>query len=71
MISAVAKFFSLLMDGSTDKGNADNEATLVVWCDPEGENEKVCTKIGYLAVFRPNLTAEGLFETVNNSLRFL
>ena len=74
LISAVAqaKFFSLLMDGSTDKGNADNEATLVVWCDPEGENEKVCTKIGYLTVFRPHhLTAEGLFETVNNSLRFL
>ena len=46
LISAVAqaKFFSLLMDGSTDKGNADNEATLVVWCDPE--DEKVCTKIG-------------------------
>ena len=33
---------------------------------------KVCTKIGYLTIFRPHhLTAEGLFETVNNSLRFL
>ncbi|CAB3993296.1 zinc finger 862-like [Paramuricea clavata] len=37
LISAVAqaKFFSLLIDGSTDKSNADNEATLVVWFDPE------------------------------------
>lgn len=74
LISAVAqaKFFSLLIDGSTDKSNADNEATLVVWFDPEGENEKVCTKIGYLTVYRPHhVTAEGLLETVNNSLRFL
>ena len=74
LISAVAqaKFFSLLMDGSKDKSNADNEATLVIWFDPEGENEKVCTRIGYLTVYRPHhVTAEGLFETVNNSLRHL
>ena len=60
------------MDGSTDKSNADNEATLVIWFDPEGENEKVCTRIGYLTVYQPHhVTAEELFETVHNSLRHL
>ena len=28
-----AKFVSLLMNGSTDKGNADDEVFMVVWCD--------------------------------------
>ena len=41
---------------------------LVIWFDPEGESEKVCTRIGYVTVYRPHhVTAEGLFETVNNS----
>ena len=30
---SVAKFFSLLMDGSTDSGNMDDEMFLVLWCD--------------------------------------
>ena len=35
-----AKFFSLLIDGSTHKGNIDNEAVLTVWCDSNCTNEK-------------------------------
>ena len=33
-----AKFFSLLLDGSTDKGNIDNELVLVVWCEIDGNS---------------------------------
>ena len=37
-----AKFFSLLMDGSTDKGNADDEVFKAVWCESStSTNEKV------------------------------
>ena len=47
-----AKFFSLLLDGSTDKGNIDNEILLVVWCDPNGTDEKVHTRLEYFSVSR-------------------
>lgn len=36
-----AKFFSILMDGSTDVGKIDNELFLVQWCDIDRINEKV------------------------------
>ena len=39
-----AKFFSLLLDGSTDKGNIDNQVLLTVLCDMNGTEEKVHTK---------------------------
>ena len=32
-------FFSLMLDGSTDKGNCDNQLVLVVWCDVDGKDE--------------------------------
>ena len=38
-----AKFFSLLLDGSTDRGNIDDQLFLVVWCDRNGSDEKVHT----------------------------
>jgi hypothetical protein len=34
---AKAKFFSLLMDGSTDSGNIADELFLVLWCDVDKE----------------------------------
>ena len=41
-----AKLFSIFMDGSTDKGNVDNEL-MVCWCDTNAEDEKLHTRIGY------------------------
>ena len=56
-----AKFFSLLIDGSTDKGNIDNEAILVVWCEHDGLDEKVHTRMEYFTVVQPqSVTAQGL-----------
>ena len=43
-----AEFFSLLMDGSTDKGNCDNELLLAVWCDSDGKDERVHTRMSFL-----------------------
>ena len=64
-----AKFYSLLIDGSTDKGNIDNEAVLTVWCDPNCSDEKVYTRISYLALIRPKfVTGEGLFEVLGQAL---
>ena len=58
-----AKFFSILMDGSTDSGNIDDELFLAVFCDVDGMDERVHTRMKFLAVERPNdATASGLFQ---------
>ena len=67
-------FFSVLLDGSTDKGNIDNEALLLVWCDIDGHghDEKIHTKTSYFKLARPKfVTAEGLFDVVQQSLKHL
>ncbi len=62
---ASAKFFSPLMDGSTDKSNIDDELFLVLWCNVDGADEMVHTRMSYFAVARPEtVTASGLFDTL-------
>ena len=57
------KFFSVLMDSSTDKANMDNELILVIWCDTNGTDEKVTSKMTFLCVAQPTAaTAMGLFD---------
>ena len=64
--------FSLLLDGSTDTSNIDNEVVLVVWCDPDGSDEKVHTRMDLLTVSRPqSVTACGLFQVLESSLQGL
>ena len=68
-ILSSAKFFSILMDGSTDKGNIDDELFLVLYCDTNGSDEKVHTQMSYFTVARPQaVTAEGLFECLQSGL---
>ncbi len=65
-----AKFFSLLLDGSTDKGNIDNEVCLVVWCNTNSSDEKIHTEMNYLTVCRPqSVTAEGLLSVLETILK--
>ena len=60
------------MDGSIDIGNVDNELLMVCWCDTHTKDEKIRTKIGYLAVDRPRTTnAEGLFKSLSHGLQQL
>ena len=60
------------MDGSTDTGNIDNEILLVVWCDPDGSDEKVHTRMDFLTVSRPqSVTARGLFQVLEGCLQGL
>ena len=67
-----AKFFSLLLDGSTDTGIIDDEAFLVVWCDHNGSDEKVHTRMSYFTVVQPQaVTARGLFEALESGLQAL
>ena len=48
-----AHFFSLLMDGSTDASNHDNELILVQWCDTNSSDEKVQSRLSFLTVHQP------------------
>ena len=67
-----ASFFSLLLDGSTDKGNIDNELVLIMWCDINGSDEKIHTRSDYFTTVRPqSVTAEGLFKVLENGLHCL
>ena len=47
MVDAIQKadFFSLLLDGSTDERNRDNELLLAVWYDPGGKDERIHTRM--------------------------
>lgn len=40
------------MDGSTDKGNIDDELFLVLWYDIDGADEMVHTRMRFFAVAR-------------------
>ena len=67
-----AKFFSILMDGSVDSANIDNELILAVWFDSECEDEKVHTRMSLLKVDRPDsVSADGLFDSLLNGLQRL
>ena len=69
---AKANFFSLLLDGSTDASNIDNEMFLAVWCDCNGSDQKVYTRMKCLIVVQQrSLTAKGLFEVLESALQDL
>jgi len=60
------------MDGSTDHSNADNELLLVLWCDPNGTDERIHTRMSYLSVHKPDhVTAEGLLQSLQHGLECL
>ncbi len=63
-----AQYFSLLMDGSTDVANVDDEIFLVLWCD-NNCNEKVKTKMNFFSVARPKeVSGQGLFDCMECAL---
>ena len=69
---STANFFSLLLDGSTDSGNTENELFLIVWFDQNGANEKVCTRSSYFQVCKPSsVSAAGLLDVLCYALRKL
>ncbi len=60
------------MDGSTDQSNTDNELLLVLWCDPNGADEKIHTRMSVLSVHKPqHVTAQGLLQSLQYGLQCL
>ena len=67
-----AKFFLILLDGSTDSRNIINELLLVVWFDKGGQGERVTTRTSYLSITRPSTaTAKGIFDALETALQVL
>ena len=65
-----AKFFSILMDGSTDVGKIDDELFLVQWCDINATDEKIHSRMDYFTVARPeNSDVKGLFQCLQSALQ--
>ena len=65
-----AKFFSILMDGSTDMGKIDDELFLVQWCDINATDEKNHCRMDYFTVARPESSdAKGLFQYLQSALQ--
>ena len=57
------------MDGSTDTGNIDNELFLVLWCDVDGRDERVHTRMSLFTFSRPQaVTGKGLFDCMQGAL---
>lgn len=44
------KFVSVLMDGSTDKGNVDDELFMAVWCEHNSSDERIHTKTTFFHI---------------------
>ena len=69
-IIQVKKFFSLLLDGSTDTGNVDNELILLMWFSCS--DEMVHTYTSYFKICWPSsVSAEGLFCMLQEAIRAL
>ena len=67
---AKANFFSVLFDGSMNTANIENGINLVDWCDTNGTDEKVHTRMEFLTVVRPeSATACGLFKVLEIGLQ--
>ena len=53
-ISAKIKFFSFLMDGSTDCGNREQELIFIVYCSRDANTQELKSSTRYLGIISPD-----------------
>ena len=64
------RFFSVLMDGTTDSGNLEDELIVILYCCKHEASADVKTCDRYLSVENPErANSEGLTKCLGNSLR--
>jgi len=71
ILSSVQKavFYSILMDGSTDSSNTENEMLFVMWCEVNDKDHTIYSRMTYLSMYTPlHTNAEGLFESLQQGL---
>ena len=60
------------MDGSIHTCNIHDEVFLVLWCDTDGKDEKVHTRMSFFAVARPEtVTGRGLIDCMECALAWI
>ena len=66
------KFFSFLMDGSTDASNTENELIMIVFCKKDDNSQEMKSCIRYVSVEALSKgDAEGLINSLSSGLRIL
>ena len=65
-------FFSLLMDGSTDAGNLEDELIVLVYCDMDDAEQEMTTYSRFLSLHKPQKAdASGLLECIGKAMHLL
>ena len=63
-------FYSLLMDGSADKGRVENELFVILFCKQDDTLQEVKTCARYLCVLEPSKAdADGLIECLSRAVK--
>lgn len=66
--TAQAIFFSLIIDGSSDKANIGIEVFVVVWCDTNRTDKIIHKQTTYFRDGRPStVDASGLFQNLSDA----
>ena len=67
-----SRFFSFLMDGSTDKGNIEDELIVLLYFIKDENSQEIKTIVRYHTILEPRKAdADGLIECLSNALRLL
>lgn len=71
-LSATSRFYSFLMDGSTDAGNIEDELVVIMHCVQDAANERVKSCARYFSIEVPmKADSSGLVECLGKSLEKL
>lgn len=71
-LSATSRFYSFLMDGSTDSGKVEDEVVVIMYCTQDAVSEKVKSCARYFSIEVPKKAdADGLVECLGRSLEKL
>ena len=65
-------FFSLLMDGTTDAGNVEDELVAILYCAKDDASQQMTTCSRFLSLHSPQKAdASGLLQCLGEALQFL
>ena len=70
--SSGSRFFSFLMDGTTDAGNQEDELIVLLYCSKDNTVQEITPCTRYLSIYSPGKAdACGLLSCVNEAMKFM
>ena len=71
-VLSTRRFYSFVMDGSTDKGNVEDELVVILYSTMDSVAEDVSTRARFISLQEPRKAdAEGLIDCLASALRLL